>query len=61
MTAFLNVEVPRAHAVPVTPSAAPRRAGVSNAAIAAGWLIVSDGRWLGHWRTDDPAPVFRQN
>jgi hypothetical protein len=58
MTAFLTVDVLRAHAVPVHLREALRRADLSRPVLLARWLIAPDGRPICRWQTDDPAPEF---
>jgi hypothetical protein len=56
MTAFLNVDVLRAHAAPIDLREALRRAGISRPE--ARWLVAHDGRLTCRWQTNDPAPEF---
>jgi hypothetical protein len=58
MTAFLNVETPRAHAVPVTPREARSRLEAARAVVPARRRIAPDGRLTCRWRADNNDPEF---
>jgi|HubBroStandDraft_1064217.scaffolds.fasta_scaffold634547_1 hypothetical protein len=53
MTAFLNADALRAHAVPVSLYEALRN---ERPALVAWWLIAPDRQLVCRWRTDDRAP-----
>lgn len=56
MTAFLNLDLLRAHAAPEALYGSLHRADVMRLALAASWLIAPDGRLVCRWRLDDRAP-----
>jgi len=58
MTAFLKVEVLRAHAAPVELRDAPHRAGCRCPGLTLRWHFMADGPPMGRWRTNDTAPEF---
>jgi hypothetical protein len=56
MTAFLTINVLRAHLAPLRLRDSLRRADAPRPALSTRWQIAPDGRLTCRWQADDPAP-----
>ena len=56
MTAFLTIDVLRAHAAPLNLRDALRRTDAPRPVLTARWMIAPNGHLVCRWQAEDPAP-----